>query len=397
MKAASKTQQANDSVEILDSWLSGKLARIAELAQTAEGRKHLRVKISMVLCRLLLVAILGYAASLLVLIVLMKWVGERNVTTAFLLYLPPTIWLLPVPVLGFIALLIRKRHLASLLLITVAAAYSLFEFRSGEEPILAPSDRPENSLTVLSYNSGQNRRQSLQPFKNLCQPDVLVFQDSRNRATKYLNSEGYTEFTHAESIAEYTLVSKFPILSKESFNHQRNNRPLAFAARFVIDFHGQPVSIYAVHYPTPRDLLLHFRKGAFLVGVLGFPGSPFASSRKKYQGFWDYNIEMTKEIIERSNRDPNPVIVAGDFNAPSLGYIHSLLSDSLTDAHAEVGNGSGHTFPGATNNPLSLFGPWMRIDYLFCNDKLQPLWCLTEKNRPSQHRAVTASFKLLGD
>lgn len=393
MKDVSKAQPESDSKKIQESWLSRKLARVAELAQSENGRKRLRVKISIILCRLLLTAIICYAASLLAVIVSMKWIGERNVTTAFFLYLPPAIWAVPVPVLGFFALFIRKRHLAILLLITIAGSCLLFGFRSGEEPILNPTDRSENSLTVLTYNRGENHRQSLQPFKNLCQPDVLVFQEAGNRASNFLRSDGYTEFTHAESVAEYTLVSKFPILSKESYNLQRNNRSLAFAARFVIDFHGQPVSIYAVHLPTPRDILLHHRKGAFLVGILGFPGSPFASNRKEYQTFWDYNIEMTKEIIERAKRDPNPVIVAGDFNAPSLGYIHSLLSESLTDAHAEVGNGTGHTFPGVTRNPLSLFGPWMRIDYIFSKG-----WhteaSVVEKSRPSQHRAVAARLRL---
>ena len=110
MKDVGKTQHASESAEKLESWLSSKITRVAELAQTADGRKHLRVKIPMILCRLLIVAIIGYAAGLLALIVFMKWVGERNVTTAFFLYLPPAIWLLPVPVLVFFTLLITRPY-----------------------------------------------------------------------------------------------------------------------------------------------------------------------------------------------------------------------------------------------------------------------------------------------
>ncbi len=380
-----------------ESWIARKIARFGELSQSPEGRKLLRRKISTFFNRLLLITIIGYAVFIISLVASMHWIGERNVTTAFLLYLPPAIWLLPAPVLAFLALLIRKRHVFTVIGISALAFLALFNYQLGEDPILHAADRPADTITVLTYNRGQNNRQSLQPFKNLTQPDLLVLQDSGNRADNFMRSDGYSEFSHAESIANFTLVSKFPIRSKEAFSQQHGKRERYYAARFVIDFNGKAVSVYAVHLPTPRDMLLHYRKGSFLVGVLGFPGSPFASSRKKYQQFWDVHINMTKELLEKTQADPNPVIVAGDFNAPSLGYIHKLVADQLTDAHEEVGHGTGHSFPGVTRNPLSLFGPWMRIDYLFCNDMFQPKWCLTEEKRPSQHRAITASFKLTTD
>jgi hypothetical protein len=36
----------------------------------------------------------------------------------------------------------------------------------------------------------------------------------------------------------------------------------------------------------------------------------------------------------------------------------------------------------------------MRIDYLFCDEVWESVWCLTEARRPSQHRAVAAMFRL---
>ena len=174
----------------------------------------------------------------------------------------------------------------------------------------------------------------------------------------------------------------------------RGERTHGFAARFEVDWQGRKVAVYAVHLPTPRDLLLWYRKGAFLYGVLGFPGSPLAARRAQYQEFWDGQIAMTQQLLDAIEEDPLPALVAGDFNAPSLGYIQKLLARQLVDAHEEAGRGSGFTFPGYTRNPLSLGGPWMRLDYLLASRDWQAQWCVTESGRRSQHQAVAAGFRL---
>lgn len=86
--------------------------------------------------------------------------------------------------------------------------------------------------------------------------------------------------------------------------------------------------------------------------------------------------------------------MAGDTNAPATGYIHHLLTRKFTDAHEAAGKGLGMSFPGSTHSPLSLGGPWMRIDKLLCNHLWHPLWNIAEPDRPSQHRAVAAAFAL---
>jgi vancomycin resistance protein VanJ len=79
---------------------------------------------------------------------------------------------------------------------------------------------------------------------------------------------------------------------------------------------------------------------------------------------------------------------------PSRGHIHGLFASHLTDAFAACGRGYGLTFPGYTSNPLTLFGPWLRIDYLFAGRGFKPIYCNTERERKSQHRAVAARFEM---
>jgi hypothetical protein len=77
---------------------------------------------------------------------------------------------------------------------------------------------------------------------------------------------------------------------------------------------------------------------------------------------------------------------------PSNGHIRRIFSGELRDAFAECGRGYGFTFPGFTRNPLSLFQPWLRLDYLFAGRGFRPCYVRTEPGRPSQHRAVAAGF-----
>ncbi|MCB1204794.1 MAG: endonuclease/exonuclease/phosphatase family protein [Verrucomicrobiae bacterium] len=236
--------------------------------------------------------------------------------------------------------------------------------------------------------------QSLQPFKNQVLPDLLLLQDAGGRSAGYLASEGYEEFPYGLDLAEFTLLSRHPILSAApvEIEHDRDKAPIA--ARFVIDFKGIQVAVYSVHTVSPRDTLQYYRRGAFLYGLFGLPGTPLAKKRHENQVYWDERITEARTLRDRILADPLPVIIAGDFNAPAGGYIHGLFRSRFQDAHAEAGHGFGYSFPGTTRNPLSLGGPWMRIDYLFCDEHWRPTWCITEADRPSQHRAVAAQFEL---
>ncbi|MDF1852665.1 MAG: endonuclease/exonuclease/phosphatase family protein [Verrucomicrobiales bacterium] len=257
-----------------------------------------------------------------------------------------------------------------------------------------PSSSGE-SITVLTYNRGQHMGQSLQPFKNLTHPDIIALQEAPGRASRYLGAEGYEAFVETESIGEFTVLSKYPILSSELINLPSGPQILPTAARFEIDFEGQRIALYVVHVVSPRDVLFYYRRGAFLYGILGLPGTSWGKKKEQNQVVWDQRIQEARELRDLIEKDPLPSLLVGDLNAPSGGAIHRIFRKTLTDAHRENGSGFGYTFPGVTRNPLSRGGPWMRIDYLFCDDDWEPVWCLTEKERKSQHRAVTAQFRLL--
>lgn len=369
------------------------LKKLGQALVDDDSRRKMRRNLLRGVRLLLGVCVFGYALLLLLAMGSFRWIGERNLTLAFLLYLPRIGFLIPSAILLPPALLFHRWSALALLGSSLLFLFGAMDFRARPAP--APSASVAGkSLTVLTFNRGQHMNQSLQPFKNRVRPDLILMQDAGGRAARYLAADGYGEFPHATDTGEFTLLSRFPILDAAPVTLPREdpNRPVA--ARFTIDFEGRRVAVYSVHTVSPRDTLLYYRRGAFLYGLIGIPGTPLGDKREAIQVFWNGRIAQARELRDRIASDPLPALVGGDFNAPAGGLIHGLFRGRFRDAHAEAGHGFGYTFPGTTRNPLSLGGPWMRIDYLLCDEAWEPVWCITEADRPSQHRAVAAKFEM---
>ena len=321
-------------------------------------------------------------------------VGERNVTTAFLLYLPPGVWLVPGVFLAPLGLCFHRKGFLAMCGFLFLGIWAWAGYHPASwQAVGSPREGPD-ILTVMTNNCGDNGGHSLQPFKNATRPDLVVLQVAAGKAADYLRAPGYTEFGHALSIGEFTLLSRYPIEESSLLSAAAPIQD-ARAARFVINWNGRRVSVYSVHLMTPRFTLRSYMRGAFMWGVLGLPGTPWAEKRRYYQSFWDTQFADAEKILSAVQGDSNPCIVAGDFNAAHQGRIHSMVTRNLGDAHAAAGLGFGFTIPGTTHNPLSLGGPWLRIDYVFYDHRWKAVECVTENDRASKHRAVTARLRFL--
>lgn len=372
------------------------LEKLGNALKDAESRKHFIRRIGRIIRILFLFLTLCYAGSLVFLPILAAWIGEKNITLAFLLYLPRVIALLPLPFLFLPTLFISWRLalvqlLAGLFFLTFGMGY---EWRGSDATQFA--GKPGASqLTALSCNRGQHGNNSLQPFKNLTNPDIIAMQETPARAIRYLADANYSEFKHAMDIGEHTFLSRHPILSGDLVRLKGGVEDNTPAARFVIDFNGRQVVVYSVHFITVRDTLLHYRRGAFLHGILGIvPGTSFHAKMKVNRRFWLERIRTAEALKAVIDAETFPTLVLGDFNAPAGGYIHRRLARGLQDTHKAAGGGFGYTFPGTTRTPLSGGGPWMRIDYILASKQWEVLGSLTEENRPSQHRAVATKLDL---
>ena len=86
--------------------------------------------------------------------------------------------------------------------------------------------------------------------------------------------------------------------------------------------------------------------------------------------------ELRQNLIQHLKKETRPFLVAGDFNMPSSAYIHGLFASEFNDVFAAKGRGYGYTFPGRSWNPLSFFGHWLRIDYIFAGPTWEPTDCV---------------------
>ncbi len=393
------------------NFIAAKFAAVNEGLQTHDGRVHLVSGCVGLLRWALRWTTIAYLAGLIVTFVLMRWVGERNVFFAFCIYLPPVLWFLPAFVLVPACLLIWEWRalVASAVCITVSLI-AFLQWKPFPKAAFPGDGGGKGRFVVLTNNRGQHGKGSMKPFKETVRPDVMAFQEGGGLAAGYLADPAYAEFKHGQSIGEFTLMSRHPILSQELVTVSvrsavatpggQNAEPekkeaVTVAARFVIDVNGTHVVIYNVHLPTPRETLASYRLGGFLYGLVGIPGTRFGTRRAENQRGWDQRIEMVNQLLGRAKKETTATIVTGDFNMPGIGYCHQRMRDAFWDAHCEAGSGFGFTFPGTSRNPLSLGQPWMRIDHVFA-DKAH--WrvtaSLSEPDRPSQHRATAAALEL---
>lgn len=325
----------------------------------------------------------AYPVVLVAALFLVRFLEPSRPVLAAIYFLPFQLWLLPLLAVVPAAVLFSRW---ALLPCAFCLWFVLFPYAGLRVGI---SKKPDSAggqvITCMTNNIGQNNRQSFAGFMQLENPDIVLLQDSRFGAF----TAAYRD-RHVGGVGEFSILSKYPIKSARLLPELRPGHSPA-AARFELDVNGRLLVVYNVHLPTPRSQLLSLGfRGIFL--AIADP-SAIQGGRKKYD--FSGSMQERSEMIERLKKtiasEPSPVLVGGDFNAPPQAALHRALREMLQDAFMEKGSGFGFTFPGFTRNPLTLFGPWLRLDFLYGRG-LQPVYCHTEPDRRSQHRAVAAGF-----
>jgi len=336
---------------------------------------------------LLLDLTLLYIIALLLLNIGLHFAPERNVSLAFFLYLPPLVWLLPLGILLPLNLLLCR---TAALLCLFAALLHLWLGCGYRWNPSSRNDSGDVRLKVMTYNRGEQGRQGMGPFVEAQKPDLIALQEA-SLGEETMLPVYFPEYTHIRREGRFLLMSKFPILEVERVEAPFQARMILVGVRSLLDVHGMKVAIYNIHLPTPRKVLMRMRMGGFLLGLIGLPGTSLAERRHTLEHYWNDRVALSEIVARSVEQEPWPTLVVGDFNTPSRGLIYKRFCRTLTDSHSARGTGFGFTFPGNSRNPIALFKPWMRIDYIFADSRWEFLESIAEPNRPSQHRAVAAT------
>ncbi len=338
-----------------------------------------------------------YLLGFFILMVGFHFCGQTNLTTAALMYAPQWIIIVPALLLLLPVLLFDWKSLPFLLSACVFFGYAHLGFRFGGQGAAPSGVKDLHTMRVVTWNRGQGKGASLQVVKNALHPDIVVLQDQVGKSTYYKSTPEYSEFKDVNGAGEFVMLSRWPILSVELIGVDRTQKGTLSsgrAARFVVTAAGARFAVYNIHLQTPRGALESYKRGAFLYGIIGLPGTPWAEKRRAYQSFWDSQMAVAREISERIRAETIPVIVCGDFNTPTFGPIYDEFADQLQDAHLIKGSGCGYTFPGDTSSVLALFQPWLRLDLMFASSHWEIRRSEVIKAK-AQHFPVVAEFHLL--
>ncbi|MBI3874997.1 MAG: endonuclease/exonuclease/phosphatase family protein [Verrucomicrobia bacterium] len=364
--------------------LDGLLDRLSRVLADRKNPQGTYKKLLRWTGRLLAVATVAYALGLLALLAAMEWHGERHWLLSFLLFLPAQGWLLPLVALTPLCLLVRPRlvfiHLG-------CAVFVLWLYMGWRISFQREAKGP--TVTLVTNNIGQNNRTSLAPFVAAEQPDIIALQEAAGNVAAWQR-----EYTNrfVAMVDQFTLISRFPI-KNSGLAPVRADKDWPVAAWFELDCDGKPLVIYSVHLPTPRNQLENVKGLGFLAALVGRDDRYGGKLRGYSRDFWDRQVKVAEELAAHFAKEQRPFLIAGDFNVPDHGAIYHTFAARFTDAFAARGRGYGFTFPGYTRNPLTLFGPWLRLDYIWSGESFRPIYCRAEPDRKSQHRAVAARFE----
>jgi vancomycin resistance protein VanJ len=327
---------------------------------------------------------IAYPILLALALVLMRWVGERHWITATAIFLPPTIVLLPLCVLTPLCYYCNRRWIwwHGLVLLMLFSFYFHPHFASASSPV-------SKKIRIVTNNVGQRKPSSVTPFINAQDPDIVAFQEARNRDT-FLRKEYPNRYVSVHD--EFALVSKWPIKALGYVPGIYSHYGYA-GTWFELEFEGKPLIIYNIHMPTPRPDFVKMRGKGFLASLVRGEGVYASSVRAEFKESMDRRVAEVKKLSELLRKETRPYLVVGDFNMPDTGYLHRFFTSTLNDAFATKGSGYGLTFPGFTRNPLSLFGPWLRIDYIFSGEHWRVLNCEVEGRQNAQHLAIVADLE----
>jgi endonuclease/exonuclease/phosphatase (EEP) superfamily protein YafD len=328
---------------------------------------------------------IGYAILLVLLLIGLEWFPERYWLLSFFLFVPAQMWLLPLAPLTPVCLLFRPKLAWIHLGCSVLVLYFFMDFRISGSPRV---EGPE--LTLMTNNTGENAHTSLAPFIKLENPDFVAMEDSVSYAMA--TAREFPDMVFAQQ-DQFALLSKYPI-KNSGVVPILTHKQFPVAAWFEVDCRGQTIIIYAVHMLSPRANLEGMKGVGFFAALFGREGRHGSRLRLATRDFWEEQVRVASALAEYLKKETRPFLVCGDFNVPDHGGIYHTFASEWTDAFAARGNGYGFSFPGYTRNPMTGFGPWLRLDQIWSPPAFRPVYCRVEPGRKSQHRAVVARFEV---
>lgn len=338
------------------------------------------------LLRALEISAIGYPIVLLLIVLVLRFVGERWWMTAVALYLPRLGFALPLPFLAAgLWLTGRRRWLWTQVPSVLLLVFPLLGF---VPPWFSSGTAGAPSLRILSYNVDSARAgvdnvfAEVDPFH----ADIVVLQETAHGGP--LEAALRERFPNVDVGDQFLLGTRFPVLEitrPDKLSYYGRERSPRFL-RYVLDTPLGHVVLYNVHPISPRDDFQALRgKGGFRHEFLSghvFSG-PAAESIHYNGGLRELQIST---FVHEAQAETDPVLIAGDTNTTGLSPISAEVLGAFHDGFVEASWGLGYTFPNDRR-------PWMRIDRVLSSAALRFTSFQVGRSKASDHRCVVADVQ----
>jgi endonuclease/exonuclease/phosphatase (EEP) superfamily protein YafD len=281
------------------------------------------------------------------------------------------LWLF-VPLLLLVPWLVL-RH-TTLLRWSLLACAAVFCLRFGPSLVSLPVPLAPDAATVrvLSWNVLYKNHDQMESALLSASADVVALQECvRPHHSIIQNSAALRERYPYQFLAprqrghDTCMLSVYPILAQGS-----STGPSLQWTR--LDLGGE------------RTLLLvntHLNSGDF--SATGYLPTQYDPSRR------DRQIVRLRAVIDPLLLGNEPLLLVGDFNTTEGEVAYNEIARGLTDAHREVGWGTGHSWRLKPSWPFGL----IRIDYQWGSSRVTPVRLNTDCTpRGSDHCMLTGTF-----
>ena len=268
-------------------------------------------------------------------------------------------------------------------------------------PMNVPHTAPSNSFSVMTYNTHnlgketdpESGRHEMMEYLRHCNVDIVVAQEAQPTSEMYADSlksvYPYWRRQMAGAPAQ-VIFSKFPIVADSLLNPLQQRVVVYWVKVSPQD----TVGIVSCHLQSTR-LKSKDREnfGAFVYNktenaddmessAFSIVSSLMENSKKRA-----VQVDSIASLLEKF--EGKKIILCGDFNDTPISYTREKIRSSLglTDCFRATGNGVGRSF--------NRYGMYVRIDHMFCSDKLKPYEAKVDKGIfASDHYPMICRFKI---
>jgi endonuclease/exonuclease/phosphatase family metal-dependent hydrolase len=231
-------------------------------------------------------------------------------------------------------------------------------------------------LRIMTYNVKDglvDPRAAAQAIAD-ARPDVLFAQEvTAARAQLDTVLDGW----NVRSDGQYLVASRLPISRAEILNTSTGDSP-SMCMRCRVRVGDRTVTVFCAHLITPRP------------GLRAFEDAD-EGSVPIFTNNTDLRLEQASRLAQVVRAERQPVIVAGDLNAPVQSLVcRRLFSAGLRDAFSETGRGYGYTY----GHRYALGNDYVRIDHVMVSPEWRVLACTVGGREGSDHCPVTADILL---